>query len=166
MQIQNEENGTVPAFKIWNLTKATKTILPCLRTVKTALQKPTALAVAENGQFMAIGFDRGSISLYRGDISKDRSKTLQTLSGGIAPITGIAFKAGNKLMQMFVCSEAGVLVYHLHSKDKETKNVLDKECKPARCSAMQTAALQGDAHFTVGRDDVNYSQQPVGIDQF
>lgn len=123
------------------------------------MQKPTALAVAENGQYMAIGFDRGSISLYSGDISKDRSKTLKTLSCGIASVTGIAFKAQSKVMQMFVCSDTGVVVFNLLGKDKETKMVLDKEpSAPTGCSGMQTiggtAISGGEAHFMVGRDDV------------
>lgn len=148
----------VPMFKVWNLTKATATQLPCLRAVKTALQKPTALAVCENGQYMAIGFVHGSISLYSGDVSKDRSKTLKTLSCGNEPITGIAFNDQNKLMQMFVCSDAGVFVFNLLGKDKETKIVLDIESKPRRCSGMQTSGGThngGEAHFMVGRDDVS-----------
>lgn len=55
------------------------------------------LAVTENGQFMAIGFDRGGISLYRGDIGRDRSKTLKTLSSGTSSVTGIAFKQHGKV---------------------------------------------------------------------
>lgn len=154
---QDDENGSVPVFKVWNLSKTTKSAVSCLRTVRTALQKPTALGVSENGQFMAIGFDRGSISLYRGDISRDRSKNVKTLSGGISAITGIQFEQCGKIVQMFVCSDSGVLVYNLQHKDKETKIVLDDEaCEPARCCALQKSSVGlSETHFMVGRDDVN-----------
>lgn len=140
---------------MWNLSKTTKSAVSCLRTVRTALQKPTALGVSENGQFMAIGFDRGSISLYRGDISRDRSKNVKTLSGGISAITGIQFKQCGKIVQMFVCSDSGVLVYNLQYKDKEPKIVLDKTCEPTRCCALQKSTVGlSETHFMVGRDDV------------
>lgn len=151
--IQNDDNDTIPVYKVWNLTKVTKNSgLLCLRTTKILLQKPTTLAVSDNGQYLAIGFDRGSISVYRGDICKDRSKTHKTLSAGISPITGIAFKQCGKIFQMFVCSDSGVLVYNLQNKDKEIKTTLDKTCEPTRCCALQTSS--NDAHFMVGRDDV------------
>lgn len=162
---QNEDNGTLPVFKIWNLTKALKIngsiSPPCLRTEKIALQKPTAIGVSENGHYMAIGFDRGSISLYCGDISRDRAKTLKTISAGITPITGIAFKQHNKNVQMFVCSDSGVVVYNLQSKDKEQKTVLDKTVAATRCSALQTAQGSNETHFMVGRDDVSCGRDVV-----
>lgn len=145
-------------FKIWNLTKASKInggiSLPCLRTEKIALQKPTAIGVSENGHYMAIGFDRGSVSLYRGDISRDRAKTLKTISVGTTPITGIAFIQHSKSVQMFVCSDSGVLVYNLQNKDKELKTILDKTTASTRCCALQTAQGSNETHFMVGRDDV------------
>lgn len=87
-----------PSFKVWNLGKLNPvTGAPCLRTVRTIVPMPTALAVSEGGQFMAIGFAKGAISLYRGDISRDRSKTLKQLTAGSTDITGIAFKHFNKV---------------------------------------------------------------------
>lgn len=157
MSFQNEDNGTLPVFKVWSLSKAStegSITLPCVRTEKIALHKPTALAVSENGQFLAIGFDRGSLSLYRGDISRDRSRITKTLSIGSTPINGIAFKQHGKNMQMFVCSETCVIVYNLH-KDREVKTVLDKtDDSPARCSALQSIHGSNEAHFMVGKDDV------------
>ncbi|CAD7089452.1 unnamed protein product [Hermetia illucens] len=155
--ISSDDNGDVPVYKVWNLMKITKTNgAPCLRTVKAALQKPTSIAVTENGQFLAIGFDRGGISLYRGDIGRDRSKTLKTLSSGTSAITGIAFKQLSKVVNMFVCSDSGVLVYCLQSKDRETKIVLDKTYAPARCCALQSIQGGNESNFMVGRDDAIY----------
>uniref|UniRef100_A0A1B0CT92 Vacuolar protein sorting-associated protein 11 homolog n=2 Tax=Lutzomyia longipalpis TaxID=7200 RepID=A0A1B0CT92_LUTLO len=132
------DDGGSPDLKVWNLSgKPTKEGHPiCLRTMKTALQRPTALGVSDGGQYMAIGFDKGSISLYRGDIARDRSKAMKTLSGGTSAITGIAFKMITKIAQMFVCSDSGVIMYNLHSRDKELKVVLDSDPKPIRCCAV------------------------------
>lgn len=170
--LQNEDNGTLPVYKIWNLTKALKVngsvAPPCLRTEKIALQRPTAIGVSENDHFMAIGFDRGSVSLYRGDISRDRAKTLKTISVGITPITGIAFKQHGKNVQMFVCCDSGVVVYNLQSKDKEQKTVLDKTVAPTRCCALQTAHSSNETHFMVGRDDVSthmVNVVDIGLDE-
>lgn len=131
--------------------------MPNVRVEKVDIQKPTALAISENGFFMAIGFDRGSVSLYRGDISRDRSKNLKTYSIGSSPITGIAFKQHGKTVQMFVCSDTGVVVYSLQTKDKEVKTILDKTVAMRRCSALQAPPQgAGETHFMVGCDDVSF----------
>lgn len=130
--------------------------MPYVRVEKIVLQKPTAIAISENGHYFAIGFDRGSVSLYRGDISRDRSKNLKTISVGSTSITGIAFKQHGKTVQMFVCSDSGVVVYNLQSKDREIKTVLDKTVAPTRCCALQTAHESNETHFMVGKDDVCY----------
>ncbi|EAT44793.1 AAEL003887-PA [Aedes aegypti] len=144
-----------PSFKVWNLGKLNPvTGAPCLRTVRTMEAMPTALAVSEGGQFMAIGFAKGGISLYRGDISRDRSKTLKQLTAGSTDITGIAFKHFNKLTQMFVCSDSGVYLYNLQSRDKEMRIILDTISKPVGCCALQTGHNEG--HFMVGREDAVY----------
>lgn len=118
------------------------------------LQKPTAIAVSENGNYFAIGFDRGNVSLYRGDISRDRSKNIKSIMAGSTQISGIAFKQHAKSMQMFVCSDSGVVVYTIQNKDREVKTVLDKSVSPARCCAIQTAYASNETNFMVGRDDV------------
>lgn len=56
---------------------------------------------------------------------------------------------------MFVCSDSGVLVYCLQSKDRETKIVLDKTYAPARCCALQSIQGGNESNFMVGRDDVS-----------
>ncbi|XP_058450947.1 vacuolar protein sorting-associated protein 11 homolog [Malaya genurostris] len=144
-----------PSFKVWNLGKiSTVTGAQCLRTVRTMVSVPSALAVSEGGQFMAIGFAKGSISLYRGDISRDRSKTLKQLTAGTTSITGIAFKHFSKITQMFVCSDSGVYLYNLQSRDKEIRIILDTINSPVGCCALQTGHNEG--HFMVGRADAVY----------
>uniref|UniRef100_A0A182QH22 Vacuolar protein sorting-associated protein 11 homolog n=1 Tax=Anopheles farauti TaxID=69004 RepID=A0A182QH22_9DIPT len=144
-----------PSYKVWNLSKLSAANgAQCLRTVRTMVSVPTALAVSEGGQFMAIGFAQGNISLYRGDISRDRSKTLKQLTAGTSDIVGIAFKHCNKHTQMFVCSNSGVYLYNLQSRDKEVRVILATMKKPVCCCALQTGHNEG--HFMVGLDDAVY----------
>lgn len=106
---------------------------------------------------MAIGFDRGSISLYRGDIGKDKSKVPKTLSAGTTAINGIEFNHYGKQIQMYVCSDSGVLIYQLQSRDKELKIILDSLItSPTRCCGIQRGHGSSESTFMVGRDDAIY----------
>jgi vacuolar protein sorting-associated protein 11 len=62
---------------------------------------------------MAIGFERGNISLYRGDIARDKSKTLKTLTAGTSAITGIEFKYTDKVNTAFLIKYIIQLIYLL-----------------------------------------------------
>lgn len=150
-----EENNTAALFKVWNLAKVNKKgPTQCLRSVKVMNPRPCAFGVSENGQFMAIGFQRGNVSLYRGDISRDRSKTLKPLTAGNQPIVGIAFKHHERATYMYVCSNSGVYVFNLLSKDRETKLELDRDTTELRCCELQTGHTE--THFMIGRDDAIY----------
>lgn len=55
---------------------------------------------------------------------------------------------------MFVCSDSGVYLYNLQSRDKEIRINLDTMQSPVGCCALQTGHNEG--HFMVGRDDAVY----------
>jgi hypothetical protein len=149
---------------VWNLNKLNKSIPACVRSGKTNLQKPTALAVSENGQYIAIGFERGNVTVYKGDILRDKSKSIKNLTFGTAPINGVSFKSVNKTMHMFACSNSGVYLYSVQGRDKETKNVLDSNAAPnviTSCCWLQTVG-NNDGYFMVGRDDAIYCYTTEG----
>lgn len=149
-----EENNSASLFKVWNLSKLNqKGPINCLRSVKVD-PRPCALGVSENGLFMAIGFQRGKISLYRGDISRDRSKTLKPLVAGNQAIVGIAFKHYDRATYMYVCSNSGVYVFNILSKDRENKLELDRDTSELTCCELQTGHTE--THFMIGRDDAVY----------
>lgn len=155
---QSEDHGFVPVFKVHNLSKPTANRdFPCMRSVKLSLQKPSALAVSENCKYMAIGFDRGVIALYRGDISRNRSITAQTMNCGTSTIVGMAFRLVNNTMEMYVCSDSGVFMYQLSDKAKDTPLVLDQVIAPTRCCLLQSPqyGISGEGYFMVGRDEVS-----------
>lgn len=141
---------------MWNLNKLNKSIPACLRVVKTNLQKPTALGVSENGQCMAIGFERGNVSIYKGDVARDRTKSVKNVIFGTSSIRGISFKQIGKVTQMFVCSDSGVFLYTIQGRDKEFKSTLDTTSGGmlTTCCWLQTGHNEG--YFMVGRDDAIY----------
>lgn len=147
-------------FKVWNLSKCLRDAQPpnCLRTTKIALQTPTALDISENGQLLAIGYAAGSVSLYKGDLGRDRSKSFKSLSGGLTEVTGLAFKTTGKVTLLYVCTKQDVLVYNIQSsRDRETRIVLQQDSKqkpsPIRCCTLQGS---GARSFLVGRDSAIY----------
>lgn len=138
------------------MSKLNKSIPACLRVVKTNLQKPSALGVSENGQCMAIGFERGNVSIYKGDVARDKTKAVKNVTFGTAAIRGIAFKQTGKVTQMFVCSDSGVFLYTIQGRDKEFKSTLDTTTGTTltTCCWLQTGHNEG--YFMVGRDDAIY----------
>lgn len=157
--ISNRDFSDPPLVKVWDLSKATKRNgAPCLGSAKALLQKPSALAVAQgngNQLFIAIGYERGEVSLFRGSLSRDFSSYFKNFTVGTKPIIGISFKPhGTKFMDMFLCSESGVFVY-LCENDKETKLCLDSSNKITRCCALQTKGVN-ETYFMAGKDDAVY----------
>lgn len=134
-----------------------------MRNVKTNLQRATSLGVSENGQYLAIGFERGNITLYKGDISRDKTKSVKNITFGTASIKGITFKQSGKITHMFVCSDSGVYLYTIYSRDKEVKNVLDTNNPNVvtSCSWLQKSG-NVEGFFMVGRDDAIYCYTPEG----
>ncbi|XP_055901830.1 vacuolar protein sorting-associated protein 11 homolog [Eupeodes corollae] len=157
--ISNRDFSDPPLVKVWDLSKATKRGgAPCLGSAKALLQKPSALGVAQgigNQLFIAIGYERGEISLYRGTVSRDFSGGFKSFTVGTKSITGISFKQHGKLTDMFVCSDSGVFVYTLSENEKEVKHILDPSNVPTRCCALQTKA-PNETYFMTGKDDAVY----------
>lgn len=152
-------------YKVWALLGSlVKKNITLLKSVKLTQPAPTVLAVAENGQYLAIGYQRGYIALYRGDIARDRSsKNIKLLTAGNTPITGLGFRQTGKITQLFTCSDSGVYIFGLQYKDKEIKTILDNESAPTRCSALQTSQQSSETHFMVGRDDAIYCYTTDGL---
>jgi vacuolar protein sorting-associated protein 11 len=148
---------------VWNLKKLNKAMPACVRNAKTSLQKATAIGVSENEQYMAIGFERGNVTIYKGDISRDKSKSTKNVTFGTAAIKGISFRQIGKVVHIFICSESGVYLYSILGREKEVKNVLDTTSINASvtCSWLQTS-LNSEGYFMVGRDDAVYCYTPEG----
>ncbi|XP_048481068.1 vacuolar protein sorting-associated protein 11 homolog isoform X1 [Plutella xylostella] len=96
----------------------------------------TALAVHQNKNLMAVGFQDGSVSLFRGDITRQRSGKMKTLTDtGSSPITGLFFQGTDKL---FIVSAGTVSVY---SGDSERCATLDRMGAVRGCGVLCDASL-------------------------
>ncbi|PSN48268.1 hypothetical protein C0J52_03049, partial [Blattella germanica] len=166
VSIGEDEPGINPVIKVWNLDKLDKHGLPvCIRITRAIPNnKPaqaTALSVHDNLNLMAVGFSDGSILLFRGDISRDRTNKQKVLKDGNSSITGLAFRTTSKLTYLFVATMNNVFLYNITIKDKEQKVIhLDGMGCTRRCSVL--AESMQESNFMIGRSDAVYCYTPDG----
>ncbi|KAJ8936386.1 hypothetical protein NQ318_010793 [Aromia moschata] len=103
---------------------------------------------------MAIGFVDGSLILYRGDITRDRSSKQKFLRISSSVITGLAFKSTAANVFLFAATDSSVSVYNITQKDKEQKYQLDNIGCTRKCSVL--AESMQESHFMIGRNDAIY----------
>ena len=63
--------------------------------IQGSQSEPVVVAVSENLQLLAVGYDDGGIVLHRGDVTKDRGQRVKVLREKVAekgkPVTGMSF---------------------------------------------------------------------------
>ncbi|XP_072393967.1 vacuolar protein sorting-associated protein 11 homolog [Diabrotica undecimpunctata] len=157
--IGQDEPGVNPLIKVWDTSRLDKNGVPYCCRITRALPgnrpvQSSALCVHENLQMMAVGFVDGTLLIYRGDITRDRSSKQNLLRAANAIITGLAFKTTAASIFLFVATETSVLVYNVTQKDKEQKYHLDNIGCTKKCSVLADSMQEN--HFMIGRDDVIY----------
>lgn len=157
--IGDDEPGINPLIKVWNLDKIDKQGLPLCVRISRAIpnNKPvhvTALCVHENQNIFAIGFADGSLILYRGDITRERTNKQKLFKDSNFAITGLAFQTCGKVIYLFVVTQSSVYLYNISIKDKETKTNLDGMGCAKRCCVL--AESSQESQFMIGRDDAIY----------
>ncbi|KAI5637569.1 hypothetical protein NE865_09702 [Phthorimaea operculella] len=156
--IGDDEAGVNPLIKVWDWSRSDRHGNPiCVRMSRAvpSHMRPTpatALAIHDNKNLLAVGFQDGSVSLFRGDIARQRSGKMKTLPDtGSSPITGLAFKGAD---QLFVVSRAYVMVCWLTSERCVT---LDAMGAAPGCSVL------ADKHrLTVANNDAIYCYTTEG----
>lgn len=163
--VGEDEPGVNPVVKVWNLDKLDKQGHPVCLRISRAIpnNKPTpatALSVYDNLNLMAVGFSDGSILLYRGDVTRERTNKQKVLKDGNSSITGLAFRTTAKLTYLFVATMNNVYLYNITVKDKEQKIHLDGMGCMRRCSVLAESVQE--SHFMIGRNDAVYCYTPDG----
>ncbi|CAM1311822.1 VPS11 (predicted), partial [Pycnogonum litorale] len=158
-----DEPGINPLVKIWNLDKMDKNGNPmCIRIIRAipgnVPTSVTVLAVQENLLSMAIGFEDGSVVLYKGDVTRDRHSKPKLLNPASSGITGLAFRNVGRTQTLFVVTTDCVMSYNLSMKDWESKLVLDDRGCLTRCVTMSDS--KEDNQLITGRKDALYFYQP------
>ncbi|XP_047107852.1 vacuolar protein sorting-associated protein 11 homolog isoform X3 [Schistocerca piceifrons] len=163
--VGSDEPGINPVIKVWNLDKTDKQGHPTCVRISRAIpnNKPenvTALCVHENLNLMAVGFNDGSVILYRGDITRERTNKTKVLKDGNATVTGLAFRTTSKLSHLFVVTTNSLFLYNITVRDKEQKVLLDSMGCSKKCSVFADASQ--DSHFMISRNDAVYCYTPDG----
>ncbi|CAG9564964.1 unnamed protein product [Danaus chrysippus] len=156
--IGEDEAGVTPLIKVWDWSRVDRHGNPqCVRTARAMPShghnvQATALAVHDNKNLLAVGFQDGSVTLYRGEISRQRGVKMKTLpETGSSPVTGLAFKGADKL---FVVSRSCVMVCWLTS---DRCVVLDAMGAAPGCSV-----LANSHRLTVAAPDAIYCYTTEG----
>lgn len=156
--IGEDEHSFNPLIKVWDWSRADRQKNPLSVKICRAVpshMRPTpttALAVHENKNLLAVGFQDGSVTLFRGDITRQRSAKMKTFTEtGTSPITGLAFKGADKL---FVVSRASVVVVCLN-----TERVVSLGSKGA---APGCTVLADKHRLTVAANDAIYCYTTEG----
>ncbi|KAB0406105.1 hypothetical protein E2I00_019226, partial [Balaenoptera physalus] len=159
--VGEDEEGINPLVKIWNLEKRDGGNPLCTRIFPAIPgAEPTVvscLTVHENLNFMAIGFTDGSVTLNKGDITRDRHSKTQILHKGNYPVTGLAFRQAGKTTHLFVVTTENVQSYIVSGKDYPRVE-LDTHGCGLRCSALSDPSQ--DLQFIVAGDECVYLYQP------
>ncbi|PVD32476.1 hypothetical protein C0Q70_07915 [Pomacea canaliculata] len=160
--IGEDEQGVNPLIKVWNLDKIDKGIPVCTRLTRAIpSNKPTPVTcftVHENFNFMAVGFENGTVILYKGDVTRDRHSKQRVVFENARPITGLSFKSGTKEVFLFVVTETAVVSINVTNKD--TRNQLE-QFGASRGNVVMSDNSQ-DYQLVIGRQDAVYFYQPDG----
>jgi len=160
-----DEKGLNPVIKVWNLDKKDKFGVPFCSRVQPTIpgdnvpSRATAFVVHENLTLMAVGFEQGSCTLYKGDIAKDRrtNKTVHLPTETSAPVTGVSFCSSNKQNYIFLSTEDEVMSFNLQDKLPK-KKLLDERGCSYKCSLISDALL--NSQFIVTSTDVCCLYEP------
>ncbi|CAH1116293.1 unnamed protein product [Phaedon cochleariae] len=157
--VGQDEPGVNPLIKVWDTSRLDKNGVPYCYRITRAIPgnrpvQSSALCVHEGLQLLAVGFIDGSLTLYRGDITRDRSSKQKVFKTSNSVITGLAFKSTAANVYLFVATESSVIVYNISQKDKEQKYHLDNIGSGKKCSVL--AESMQESHFMIGRNDAIY----------
>ena len=129
--------------------------------------KLSALAIEEDLNLVAAGFDNGTLVLIRGDLRRDRGakqKALLSNSDSSAGsrnncISGIAFRSS----KLYVATNNEVFAFNVLHQDKETCTKIDD----IGCDIGLTVATDGlhEAHFAMARKEAVYFYSQDGRGQ-
>ncbi|XP_033108411.1 vacuolar protein sorting-associated protein 11 homolog isoform X2 [Anneissia japonica] len=157
--IGQDESGINPVIKVWNFDKVDKMGIPKCSRITRALpgtmnpSRVTALSVSDNMNMMAVGFEDGTVTLIKGDVTVERHSKSKTIHGGGKPVTGLSFRHTQRNSFLFVVTENMVLSYNVTGKDAR-KEVLDEHGCPQRCTVMSDSTQ--DNQLIIGRHDAVY----------
>ncbi|GJQ72175.1 hypothetical protein Trydic_g3267 [Trypoxylus dichotomus] len=157
--VGDDEQGINPVIKVWDTSQCEKSETPFCSRITRAIPnsravQANALCVHENLQLLAVGFVDGSLLLYRGDITRDRTSRSKLLKDPGSPITGLAFKTMSTATLLFVATDVSVFAYNITLKDREHKIHLDNIGCAKQCSVLAESVQE--SHFVIASNNAVY----------
>ncbi|WAR00818.1 VPS11-like protein [Mya arenaria] len=126
----------------------------------------TCITVHENLNYMAVGFQNGSVVMFKGDVKSDRHSKQSVVYESSKPITGLSFKTLGKNIVLFVATETIVLSINISGKDKTPTAVYFYQPDGrGPCLAFEGEKFQ--LHWfrnylvTVGKDTKSFAKAPI-----
>lgn len=162
--VGEDEQGVNPIIRVWNMDKMDRHGNPnCVRSFSVAQARAssvTCIAVHENLNYLAVGFENGSVVLYKGDVTKDRHNKSRQIYEGPHAITCLGFKTVTKNTVLFITTQHHVLSINISIKDRDRTTILDQHGCRLKCGVMSDATQ--DHQFVIARQDAVYFYQPDG----
>ncbi|ESO93774.1 hypothetical protein LOTGIDRAFT_182193 [Lottia gigantea] len=162
VSVGEDEQGVNPLIKVWNLDKTERGSPLCTRISRAIPgNKPTqvsCLTVHDNLNYMAVGFDNGSVVLFKGDVTRERNSKSRVVYENPSKITGLIFRSVGKDIFLFIVTENETVSVNLNLKDQ--KSVLEKMGAKVACTVLSDT--NQDNQVVIGRSDAVYFYQPDG----
>lgn len=162
--VGQDEEGINPIVKVWNFDKLDRAGLPtCVRLFRALVGNKvlhvTCIAVHENFCQLAIGFEDGSIIVYKGDITNSRHSKSRVIHEDKYPITGLAFQQWGANIVLFATTTESVISINLSSKDSKMELLHDVGTN-SYCSGISDVSQ--DNQFVIANYEALYLYHPEG----
>jgi len=157
-----EEKG-VRCLKVWDLERNNTLLRVSRVSISGKPTEPVRIAVSENLQLLAVGYDNGAICLHRGDATKEKGSKQRYLLEEGDVISGLYFTITSSATLLYLTTVKDVILFNVGIKDRETKLVLD----PLGCQlGLSTPTVNfSDAHLITAQPDALYFYNPEGRGQ-
>ncbi|PQE07701.1 vacuolar sorting protein [Rutstroemia sp. NJR-2017a BVV2] len=154
-----EDLSHEPILKVWALDKTVKkTGLPTCQSSLSIQngrkQFPiSAFTALEDLSQLAVGFANGAVTVIRGDLIHDRGAKQRTVHESEEPITGVAFREEERLVNLYVATTSRLvkLIISGRGQGQPARPVEDSGCA---VGCMTVDHKNGD--ILVARDDAIY----------
>jgi len=160
--------GQVRWLKVWHLESRDQTDPVLVRVSRLQRQgcpaEPTLLAVGENLQLLAVGYDDGAVVLHRGDITKDKGHKFKVVMEPGPTLACLSFKVAETGVFLYVATSQDVILINVTSRDKEVRTVLDSLGCSSKDLCMAPINV-ADTHFVTGQSDAVYCYNTEGRGQ-
>jgi hypothetical protein len=162
--------GGVRCLKVWSLDSPTDRPAAPQPVRVSRLERPgspaapTLLAVGDNLQLLAVGYDDGAVVLHRGDVTKERGAKVKVVLEPGPTLAALAFKVTETGVFLYVATATEINLINVTVKDKEVRTVLDTQGCSSGDLCVSPANL-AETHFVTGQPDAVYCYNSEGRGQ-